>query len=250
MKYLYTISLCLVFIFFGNTNITNAQSKDKCPATCPNGQQCIKKADGFLECRATATGCKKSNGSDGCDPNKVCVKATANATTGICVDDAPASAKAQLQPAPNRGGSNTTAGNESAEVPTGVGTNPTGLQQGLQQFQGAGSGLNTGGTLIGYIANIIRWILGILGTVFFVIIVLQGYLYMTAGGDSSKTASAVGAIGNAVVGLLIIMGAFLITNFVTSGLINSGGGSTTTGTGTNTEQQNQPNNNRNNNGRR
>jgi hypothetical protein len=70
---------------------------------------------------------------------------------------------------------------------------------------------------------------------------------MTAGGDSSKTASAVGAIGNAVVGLLIIMGAFLITNFVTSGLINSGGGSTTTETGT--EQQNQSNNNRNNNNR-
>jgi hypothetical protein len=47
---------------------------------------------------------------------------------------------------------------------------------------------------------------------------------MTAGGDSGKTAGAVGAIGNAVIGLLIIMGAFLITNFVTSGLIASGGG--------------------------
>ena len=51
---------------------------------------------------------------------------------------------------------------------------------------------------------------------------MQGYLYMTAGGDSGKTASAVGAIGNAVVGLLIIMGAFLITNFVTSALLASG----------------------------
>jgi hypothetical protein len=132
--------------------------------------------------------------------------------------------------------SNSTSSNTAA-----TSTNPTGLLQGLQQFQGAGSGLNTSGTLIGYIANIIRWILGILGTVFFVIVVLQGYIYMTAGGDSSKTASAAGAIGNAVVGLLIIMGAFLITNFVTSGLINSGGGSTTTGTGT--VQQSQTTNN-------
>lgn len=98
------------------------------------------------------------------------------------------------------------------------------LQEGLTDFKEEDSGLNTDGTLIGYIANIIRWILGILGTVFFVIVVLQGYIYMTAGGDSSKTASAAGAIGNAVVGLLIIMGAFLITNFVTSGLIASGGG--------------------------
>lgn len=106
------------------------------------------------------------------------------------------------------------------------------LQEGLTDFKEEDSGLNTGGTLIGYIANIIRWILGLLGTVFFVIIVLQGYLYMTAGGDASKTSSAISAIGNAVIGLLIIMGAFLITNYVTSALINSGGGSSTeTGTG-------------------
>ncbi len=98
------------------------------------------------------------------------------------------------------------------------------LQEGLTDFKEADSGLNTSGTLIGYVANIIRWILGILGTVFFVIIVIQGYLYMIAGGDASKTAAATGAITNAVVGLLIIMGAFLITNFVTSGLIASGGG--------------------------
>lgn len=104
-------------------------------------------------------------------------------------------------------------------------TNPTGLSDGLTTFKDAGSGLNTQGTLIGYIANIIRWVLGLLGTVFFVIIVLQGYLYMTAGGDASKTSSAISAIGNAVIGLLIIMGAFLITNYVTSALINSGGGS-------------------------
>jgi len=188
MKYLYTISLCLIFALFGNVSITNAQlSKTQCPATCPRGQQCIKKADGYLDCRETATNCNPA-----CTSGKVCVKATATATAGTCVD-APANS-----------------------------TNPTGLLQGLQQFQRVNSGLNTGGTLIGYVANIIRWILGILGTVFFIIIVIQGFLYMTAGGDSGKTASAVGAIGNAVVGLLIIMGAFLITNFVTSALLASG----------------------------
>jgi len=107
-------------------------------------------------------------------------------------------------------------------TPTPTLTRPTGLLDGLNAFKNANSGLNTGGTLIRYVANIIRWILGILGTVFFIIIVIQGFLYMTAGGDSSKTEKAIGAITNAVVGLLIIMGAFLITNFVTSGLINSG----------------------------
>jgi hypothetical protein len=238
MKYLYTISLCLVFIFLVNVNITNSQgsnaqlSKTQCPATCPRGQQCIKKADDFLDCRETATNCSPT-----CTGNKVCVKATPTAATGICVDDAPASAKTQSLPA----GSVTT----PAEAATS--TNPTGLLDGLNSFRDSGSGLNTTGTLIGYVANIIRWILSILGTVFFMIIVIQGYLYMIAGGDASKTAAATGAITNAIVGLMIIMGAFLITNFVTSGVIDSGGGTSTTGT----EQQNQPNNNRNNNnGRR
>lgn len=119
---------------------------------------------------------------------------------------------AQLTPANQQNNVDTASG----------GTNPTGLREGLEAFRGEDSGLNTEGTLIGFIANIIRWILGILGTVFFVIVVLQGYIYMTAGGDSSKTATAAGAIGNAVVGLLIIMGAFLITNFVTSALLSNG----------------------------
>ena len=224
MKYLYTISLCLIFVLFGNVSITNAQlSKTQCPKTCPDKQQCIKQADEFLSCRGTATNC-----SPACTGGKVCVKATPTSTTGTCVDDAPASAKAQtLNPAPT-GGVNTPGGNApggnapTTETTTGGGTNPTALKDGLQAFGSAGSGLNTGGTLIGYVANIIRWILGLLGTVFFIIIVIQGYLYMTAGGDSSKTAAATGAITNAVVGLLIIMGAFLITNFVTSGLLASG----------------------------
>ncbi|MGA1047277.1 MAG: pilin [Minisyncoccia bacterium] len=201
-------------------NITNAQlSTTQCPASCPQGQQCIRKDDGNLDCRETATNC-----SPACTGNTVCVKAIATDTSGSCVDDAPASA---------RPATSTTGPAATPTTGTGAGgTNPTGLADGLTTFGTAGSGLNTTGTLIGYIANIIRWVLGLLGTVFFVIIVLQGYLYMTAGGDASKTSSAISAIGNAVIGLLIIMGAFLITNYVTSALINSGGGSSTeTGTG-------------------
>lgn len=218
MKYLYTISLCLIFVLLGNASITNAQlSTTQCPKTCPDKQQCIKQADGSLSCRETATNCNPA-----CTGSKVCVKVTSAATKGTCVDDAPASAKVQtLNPAPISG-DNVPTDNGNTETTTGGGTNPTGLLEGLNFFKNANSGLNTGGTLIGYVANIIRWILGLLGTVFFVIIVIQGFLYMTAGGDSSKTVKAIGAITNAVVGLLIIMGAFLITNFVTSALLATG----------------------------
>jgi hypothetical protein len=205
------------------TPAQNSLSKDKCPATCPQGQQCIKKADGFLDCRATATGCDKDCKDK---PGTVCVKATPTAAAGTCVTDAPASAKVQSNPKIGGVASPDSKPSDSGETDSVEGsTNPTGIKEGLEVFRGAGSGLNIQGTLIAYIANIIRWILGILGTVFFLIIVFQGYTYMTAGGDSGKTASAVGAIGNAVVGLLIIMGAFLITNFVTSALIFNGGGS-------------------------
>lgn len=229
MKYLYTISLCLIFIFLGNISITNAQT---CGGTsCPSPKVCVN-VDGATKCldnKANSSGICRGDSSINCGTNQACVESEEDGI--VCAT------KVAL----------TSADQQNAAVTTGVGTNPTGLLQGLQQFQGANSGLNTGGTLIGYIANIIRWILGILGTVFFVIVVLQGYIYMTAGGDSSKTASAAGAIGNAVVGLLIIMGAFLITNFVTSGLINSGGGSTTTPTEQSQENNNRNNNNRNNN---
>jgi hypothetical protein len=186
-----------------NTNLPGSGSTTTCP-TCKSGETCIKSAAGPLVCRSAATNCTPA-----CTTGKVCVKATPTATTGTCVDNAP------TQAAGGAGG-NGAGGNGSS------GGSGGGLLEGLNAFGSADSGLNTEGTLIGFISNIIRWILGLLGTVFFVIIVLQGYLYMTSSGDASKTAAATGAITNAVIGLLIIMGAFLITNFVTSGLIAAG----------------------------
>lgn len=218
MKYLYTISLSLMFIFLGKFSITNAQTCGG--VSCPSPKVCVN-VDGSTKCldsQANSNGICPGDSSIRCSSNQACVSNKDREI--VCATKVVSS----LSPAPTTGG-NTQLGNaQGGEVTaTGVGTNPTGLQEGLEAFRGQDSGLNTGGTLIGYVANIIRWILGILGTVFFVIVVIQGYIYMTAGGDSGKTATAAGAIGNAVVGLLIIMGAFLITNFVTSGLINSGG---------------------------
>ena len=222
MKYLYTISLCLIFTFLGRFNIISAQTCGN--TSCPSPKVCVS-VDGATKCldnQANSSGICQGDSNIRCSSNQACVSNQAREI--VCAAKVTTNSLNPAQNKPNTPGGNTPAGNQNAQVPTGGGNNPTGLQQGLQEFQRAGSGLNTGGTLIGYVANIIRWILGILGTVFFVIVVIQGYIYMTAGGDSSKTASAAGAIGNAVVGLLIIMGAFLITNFVTSGLIASGGG--------------------------
>lgn len=215
MKYLYTISLCLIFVLLGNVNITNAQTCGG--ASCPSPRVCVN-VDGATKCldsQANSSGICPGDSSIRCGSNQACVSNKDREI--VCATKVTSS----LSPAPTAGG-NTPANQQDDAATTGGGNNPTGLKEGLDAFQGEDSGLNTGGTLIGYVANIIRWILGILGTVFFVIVVLQGYIYMTAGGDSGKTATAAGAIGNAVIGLLIIMGAFLITNFVTSGLLASG----------------------------
>jgi hypothetical protein len=230
MKYLYTISLCLIFSFFININITNAQTCGN--TSCPSPKVCVS-VDGATKCldnQANSSGICQGDSSIKCDSNQACVsnkdKEIVCATkVASSLSSALSKASADTQTS-TVGGNSSTNGNtatSSTEVASSisVGTNPQGLKEGLNVFKGEDSGLNTTGTLIGFIANIIRWVLGILGTVFFVIVVMQGYLYMTAGGDSGKTASAVGAIGNAVIGLLIIMGAFLITNFVTSALLAS-----------------------------
>lgn len=69
------------------------------------------------------------------------------------------------------------------------------------------------------IATIIRGVLGLLGAVAVAIIVYAGFTYMTAGGNSSKTAQATTAITNAVIGLVVIMGAFLIVDYVISAIV-------------------------------
>lgn len=183
-----------------NPSLPISPDATTCSPACTSGETCVKSAQGPLVCRDTATDC-----SPACTQGKVCVKPTPTSTAGLCVDSAPT---------PTTGGDSGGAGGAGGSGGSGGG----GLLEGLNAFGGAGSGLNTTGTLIGFIANIIRWILGLLGMVFFVIVVLQGYLYMVSSGDASKTAAATGAITNAVIGLIIIMGAFLITNYVTSAL--------------------------------
>ena len=220
MKCILSTSLAILFVigFMGVTN--NALAACGTGPDCTGDFVCVT-VDGATKCllnQVDSKGICTGDASIKCSSGQECIENQAKEI--VC---APAPKANTLKPAadakpnpntpnsPTGGGGDTTGGGGS-----------TGLSEGLNEFKNAGSGLNTGGTLIGFIANIIRWILGLLGTVFFVIIVLQGYLYMTSSGDASKTAAATGAITNAVIGLLIIMGAFLITNFVTSGLLAAG----------------------------
>jgi hypothetical protein len=79
-----------------------------------------------------------------------------------------------------------------------------------------GTGVTEQGTLFTFVANIVRWSLGLTGVILFVIIIVSGFNYATAGGDTKKTQDAISTMTNAVIGLFIIGFAFVISNTVLS----------------------------------
>lgn len=97
------------------------------------------------------------------------------------------------------------------------------IQGGLTNL-GAGAGYKsyseTGGLpqLIGKIINIF---LSILGVLFVVLMVYGGYLWMTSFGNSQKVDKAKELIIDAVIGLIIIMLAYAIANFVVGQLVKT-----------------------------
>lgn len=101
------------------------------------------------------------------------------------------------------------------------GQNP--FQQAQTQVTNVGTqaGIGTSNaTLPEIIGRIINILLGFIGIVLLLIVLYAGFEWMTAGGDSKKVESAKGRIGNAVVGLIILVAAFAISNFVLGSLVN------------------------------
>lgn len=70
------------------------------------------------------------------------------------------------------------------------------------------------------VGSIINVVLGFLGIVLLAYMLYAGFLWMTAGGEEDKIKKAKGMITNAIVGLVIIVAAFAISNFVLGSLIN------------------------------
>ena len=104
-------------------------------------------------------------------------------------------------------------------------------QEAQLQDVGTAAGINTGNDLYTIIGSIINVFFGILGIIFLILVLYAGFLWMTAGGDSEKIDKAKKIIVNGVIGLLITLSAFAITNFIfnaleQAGLINGGGGTT------------------------
>ncbi len=71
------------------------------------------------------------------------------------------------------------------------------------------------------IGKIITILFSILGVLFTVLIVYAGYLWMTARGDDEQVNKAKNIIGRAVIGIIILLMAYSITNFVVPRVIES-----------------------------
>lgn len=75
-------------------------------------------------------------------------------------------------------------------------------------------------TLIGRIINAV---LGILGLLLLIYLIYGGFLWMTSGGEEEGVKKAKIMIRNAIVGLVVIMAAVAISNFVINALVNVAG---------------------------
>lgn len=70
----------------------------------------------------------------------------------------------------------------------------------------------------GTVATVIKTVLALVGTVFLVLTIYAGIMWMTAQGEEDRITKAKDMIKAAVIGLVIIMSAYAITAFVTSRL--------------------------------
>jgi len=72
-----------------------------------------------------------------------------------------------------------------------------------------------------YIGVSINAFLGILGIIFLIIALYAGFLWMTAGGDSDKVTKSRQWLINSIIGLIILLSAYALSNFVIQRIVES-----------------------------
>jgi len=64
------------------------------------------------------------------------------------------------------------------------------------------------------IFDIVRYVLGFLGVIAVIVIIIGGFMWMTAAGNEEKVAKAKKVLVQGIIGLAIVMLAFVIATFV------------------------------------
>ena len=95
------------------------------------------------------------------------------------------------------------------------------IQENLSLVGGKAYGENTitdPRVLLGTLINVF---LGVLALIFLILMLYGGYLWMTAMGDQERITKAKETIVPAVIGIVIIVGAYAVTSFVVEGLVRA-----------------------------
>ncbi len=92
------------------------------------------------------------------------------------------------------------------------------------------AGLNQTTSLENMIGGVINVAISLVGVLLLAFILYGGFLWITSAGDSKKAGEAIKMIRNAIIGLIIIVAAWAITDFVLARLGEVAGGGSTGGT--------------------
>jgi hypothetical protein len=96
--------------------------------------------------------------------------------------------------------------------------NKVGAEKG--PYQEFGTGQTSGSyRMAEIIGTSINAVLGLIGTIFLVLMIYAGYNWMTARGDEEKVTKAKDTITRAIIGLIIVVGSYAIWGFIFSKLI-------------------------------
>lgn len=107
-----------------------------------------------------------------------------------------------------------------------IGTGPGGMAQGVAKKSGYSTNV-TQTTLSESIGKLIKTALSMVGTIFIVLTIYAGIIWMTAGGNEEKVETAQKIIKAATLGLVIVVAAYGITVFVIVATLSASGGDAT-----------------------
>lgn len=71
------------------------------------------------------------------------------------------------------------------------------------------------------IGSVIKYLLSFLGVIFLILLVYGGFTWMTARGDSEAVKKSKDIMVNAIIGLAIVLGAYMLTNWIIRSLVQS-----------------------------
>jgi len=84
-------------------------------------------------------------------------------------------------------------------------------QEGRQGAYSNSTGATSFATILG---TAVKAVLSLLGIIFIILMIYGGFMWMTASGDDEQVKKALSVIKNAIIGLIIVVGAYAIWAFI------------------------------------